>query len=325
MNALRRGLNLPVFAFAPHVVARFLAFFHGFVLAVPMFAYLALSRARNVRFALVARRLIALAVAADVFDACISAQPDVDGELLEIAPAMRALPPALVNLLFAPAAIGLVLALLAASAAHLAARTRSVAGTLVSDAANAVCVAALGFAAIVAAGYVAGNFARVPILYPALVGAALAAGLTAVLVALDWWTIPGRSRWRGTFTLATIAFAVTVAVPFSLVQYGAWATVPEHAGTAFADPLSPLPLTASFLRSLAPLCPLAFGLLLLARIRPDFAPLGLDRARFACLVLCCYAGARGRRRARAGRVRPIVVDVRADPRSRHGRRRRARA
>ena len=45
--ALRRGLNLPVFAFAPHVAARFLAFLHGFVLAVPMFAYLVLSRGRE--------------------------------------------------------------------------------------------------------------------------------------------------------------------------------------------------------------------------------------------------------------------------------------
>jgi hypothetical protein len=289
VGALRRGFDLPVFAFAPHVLARFLAFFHGFVLAVPMFAYLVLSRGRNARFATVARRLIVVAVAADVFDACISAQPDVDGEIRLIVPALRALPASLVNLAFVPALIGLVLALLAASLAHLAARTRSVAGRLVADAANAVRVAALGFAAIGAAGYAAGHFARGTAAYPALVGAALAAGLIGVLVALDWWTIPSPGGSRSAFTIATVAFAVAVAVPLSLVQYGAWATVPEHAGTAFADPLSPLALTASFLRSLAPLCPLAFGLLLLAGVRPDPAAVGLDSAGFARLALCCYA------------------------------------
>jgi len=289
VNALQRGLNLPVFAFAPHVLARFLAFVHGFVLAVPMFAYLVLSRGRNARFATIARRLIVVAVAADVFDACISAQPDVDGEILLIVPAMRAWPPSLVNLLFVPVLIGLVLALLAASVAHLSARTGSLGGTLVSNAANAVRIAALGFAAIVTAGYAAGTFARFPVVYPALVGAALAAGLIGVLVSLDWWTIPGPGRSRRAFTVATVAFAAAVAVPLSLVQYGVWATVPEQAGTAFADPLSPLPLAAAFLRSLAPLCPLAFGLLLIAGVRPDPAALGLDRARFARLVFCCYA------------------------------------
>jgi hypothetical protein len=125
--------------------------------------------------------------------------------------------------------------------------------------------------------------------YPALVSAALAAGLIGVLVALDWWTIPRAGESRRAFSIATVAFAVVAAMPLSLVQYGVWATVPEHAGTAFADPLAPLPLTAAFLRSLAPLCPLAFGLLLLAAVRPDPAALGLDRASFARLVLCCYA------------------------------------
>ena len=288
-NALRRALNLPVFAFAPHVVARFLAFFHGFVLAVPMFAYLVLSRGRDARLATVARRLIAVAVAADVFDACISAQPDVDGEIVLIAPALRVLPDALLNLFIAPALIGVVLAVLASSLAHLAARAHSVFGMLVSDAADAVRVAALGFVAIVAAGYVAGGVARVPVVYPALVGTALAAGVIVVLVALDWWTIPGRSGPRRAFTLATVVFAVAVAVPVSLVPFGVWATIPEHAGTAFADPLSPLPLTAEFLRSFAPLCPLAFGLLLLAGVRPDPAAAGLDRPQFARLVLCSYA------------------------------------
>ncbi len=287
--ALRRGLNLPVFAFAPHVAARFLAFLHGFVLAVPMFAYLVLSRGRNARFALVARRLIAVAVAADVFDACISAQPDVDGEILLMVPAMRALPASLVNFLFVPALIGLVLAILASSVAHLAARAHSRAGTIVSDAANAVRVAALGFAAIVAAGYALGPAARIPHVYPVLMGAALAAGLVAVLVSLDWWTIPRPGISRRAFTAATAVFAVAVAVPISIVSFGVWATIPEHAGTAFADPLSPLPLTAAFLRSLAPLCPLAFGLLLIAGVRPDPAALGLDGARFVRLVLCCYA------------------------------------
>ncbi len=288
LDALRRGLNLPVFAFVPHLVARFLAFFHGFVLAVPMFAYLALSRGRNARLASVARRLIVLAVAADVFDACISVQPDVDGEIRELVPAIRALPPSLVNLFLVPTVIGLVLALLAASIAHLAAGARSVAGILIADAANAVAVAALGFAAIIAMGYPAGNLARVPLVYPALVGAALAAGLIGVFVLLDWWTIPGRDGPRRIFTIATVAFAVAIAVPFSLVPYGVWATIPEHAGTAFAAPLSPSALAAAFLRSLAPLCALAFGLLLVAGVRPDPAALGLDRARFIRLVLCCY-------------------------------------
>ncbi|MEA2721827.1 MAG: hypothetical protein QOJ39_3691 [Candidatus Eremiobacteraeota bacterium] len=289
VSALRRGLNLPVFAVAPHVAARFLAFFHGFVLAVPMFAYLVLSRGRNPRFATIARRLIAVAVAADVFDACISAQPDVDDEILLIVPALRVLPPALLNLFVAPALIGLVLALLATSVAHLAARSHSIAATLVSDAANAICVAALGFVAIVVVGYAAGDAVHAPIVYPALVGLALAAGLIAVLVWLDWWKIPGRGQRRTLFTIATVAFAVAVAMPISLVPFGVWATIPERAGTAFADPLSPLPLTAEFLRSLAPLCPLAFGLLLLAGVRPDPAALGLDRERFARLILCSYA------------------------------------
>lgn len=289
VDALRRGMNLPVFAFAPHVVARFLAFFHGFVLAVPMFAYLVLSRGRNARFATVARRLIVVAVAADVFDACISAQPDVDGEILLIAPAMRALSPSLVNLFFVPALIGLVLAVLAACVAHLAASARSLVGAVVGDAARAVRVAALGFVVVVAAGYAEGTVARVPVVYPALVAMALAVGLIALLVLLDWWTIPVRGRLRRAFTIATVAFAVLVAVPISLVQFGVWATIPEHAGTAFADPLSLLPLTAAFLRSLAPLCPLVFGVLLIAGVRHDPAALGLDRARFARLVLCSYA------------------------------------
>nr|MDQ6941516.1 hypothetical protein [Candidatus Eremiobacteraeota bacterium] len=288
LDALRRGLNLPVFAFVPHLVARFLAFFHGFVLAVPMLAYLALSRGRNARFASVARRLIVLAIAADVFDACISAQPDVDGEILELFPAIRALPPLLVNLFLVPTVIGLVLALLAASVARLAAGTRSVAGTLIADAANAVAVAALGFAAIVAIGYPAGDLARVPVAYPALVGAALAAALIGVFVLLDWWAIPGRDGPRRSFTIATVAFAIAIAAPFSLVPYSGWATIPEYSGTAFAAPISPSALAAVFLRSLAPLCPLAFGLLLVAGVRPDPAALGLDRARFVRLVLCCY-------------------------------------
>jgi hypothetical protein len=289
VEALRRTLNLPVFAFAPHVAARFLAFAHGFVLAIPMLAYLALSRGRNARFATIARRLIVVAIAADVFDACISAQPDVDGEIVMIVPAMRALPPALSNQLVVPVVIGLVLAVLAWSIAHLAARARSVAAALVSDAANAVCIAAIGFIAVVAVGYSAGSIAHDPFIYPVLVGAAFAAGLIAVLVAIGWWTIPGRGAPRQFFTVATVAFALAVAVPISLAQFGVWVTAPEHAGTALADPLAPLPLAAAFLRSLAPLCPLAFGLLLLAGVRDDVAAIGLDRAAFIRLVFCCFA------------------------------------
>ena len=80
--------------------------------------------------------MIVVAVAADVFDACISAQPDVDGEILLMVPAMRALPASLVNFLFVPALIGLVLAILRSSVAHLAARAHSRAATIVSDAAT---------------------------------------------------------------------------------------------------------------------------------------------------------------------------------------------
>ena len=287
--AFRRALNLPVFAFAPHVAARFLAFAHGFVLAIPMLAYLALSRGRNARLATIARRLIVVAIAADVFDACISAQPDVDGEILMIVPAMRALPPALSNQLVVPAVIGLVLAVLAWSIAHLAARARSVAAALVSDAANAVCTATVAFIAVVAVGYAAGSIARDPFIYPVVVGVAFAAGLIAVLVAIGWWTIPGRGASRQLFTLATVVFALAVAVPISLAQFGVWVTAPEHAGTALADPLAPLPLAAAFLRSLGPLCPLAFGLLLLAGVRDDVAAIGLDRAAFMRLVFCCFA------------------------------------
>ncbi len=289
VDALRRGLNLPVFAFAPHIVARFLALSHGFILAVPMFAYLVLSGGRNVRLATVARRLIAVAVAADVFDACISAQPDVDGEILLIVPALRALPPSLVNLVVVPVVIGLVLALLAACVAHLGTRLRSRIGTIVSDGTSGVRVAALGFAAIAVLGYATGRVAHVPAVYPALVGAAFAVGLVALLASLDWWTIPGRGAWRGAFTVATLAFAVAVAVPISLVSFGAWVASPEHAGTAIADPLSPLPLSAAFLRSLAPLCPLAFGLLLIVSFRRDATAVGLRRSQFVRLVLCSYA------------------------------------
>ncbi|MDQ6924842.1 MAG: hypothetical protein M3154_01215 [Candidatus Eremiobacteraeota bacterium] len=289
VEALRRALNLPIFAFAPHVAARFLAFAHGFVLAIPMLAYLALSRGRNARFATIARRLIVVAIAADVFDACISAQPDVDGEIVMIVPAMRALPPALSNQLVVPAVIGLVLAVLAWSIAHLAARARSVAAALVADAANAVCIATVGFIAVVAVGYAAGSTARDPFIYPVLVGAAFAAGLIAVLVAIGWWTIPGRGAPRQLFTVATVAFVLAIAVPISLAQFGVWVTAPEHAGTALADPLAPLPLAAAFLRSLAPLCPLAFGLLLFAGVRDDVAAIGLDRAAFMRLVFCCFA------------------------------------
>jgi hypothetical protein len=292
VDALRSGLNLSVFAFVPHVVARFLTFFHGFVLAAPMFAYLVLSRRRNPRFAAVARRLIVLAVAADVFDACISAQPDVDGEIRELFPALRALAPSLINVFVVPAVIGLVLALVAACVAKLAEHVATPAASLLAEGANAVRLAALAFVAAAAAGYAAGGLVRVPFLYPALAGAALAAVLLAALVAVDWWTIPRPGRRRA-FTTATVAFAVVVAVPLSLVQYGVWATLPEHAGTAFADPLSPLPLTAEFLRSLAALCPLAFGLLVIAGVRPEPAALGLDAAGFARLVFCCYAALPG--------------------------------
>ncbi|HYW52356.1 MAG TPA: hypothetical protein VE826_00230 [Dongiaceae bacterium] len=288
VDALRRGLGLPVFAFVPHVAARFLAFFHGFVLAVPMFAYLMLSRGRNPRLATVARRLIAVAVAADVFDACISAQPDVDGELGLIAPALRALPPPLMNLLVVPAVVGLVLAGLASSAAHLAPRAHTSAGALVAAAANGVAVAALGFAATVAAGYAARGAVALP-LYPVLLGAVLAAGVVAALAALGWWSIAPPARGRGAFTLATLAFAVAVAVPVSLVPSGDWAALAHRAGTAFADPLSPPALAAAFLRSAAPLCPLVFGLILLAGMRPDAAAIGLDRASFVRLVMCSYA------------------------------------
>jgi hypothetical protein len=288
VGALRRGLNLPVFAFVPHVAARFLAFFHGFVLAVPMFAYLVLSRGRNRRLATVARRLIAVAVAGDVFDACISAQPDVDGELGLIAPALRALPPALMSLLVVPAVVGLVLAALASSIAHLAARAHSALGVLVADAANAVGVAALGFTAIVTVGYVARNAAALP-LYPLLLGMLLAAGLVVLLKALDWWTVAPVGRWRGAFTVVTIAFAVAVAVPFSLVPSGDWAALANRAGTAFADPLSPPALTAAFLRSAAPLCPFVFGLILLGAVRPDTAAAGLEPAAFTRVMMCSYA------------------------------------
>ena len=288
-DALRRALNLPVFAFAPHVAARFLAFSHGLVLAIPMLAYLALSRGRNARFATIARRLIVVAIAADVFDACISAQPDVDGEILMIVPAMRALPASLSNLFVVPALIGLVLAILAWSIAHLVARAKSVAGALVADAANAVCIAAAGFVAVVAVGYAAGSIPRDVVVYPALVGAAFAAALIAMLVGIGWWTIRAAGAARYAFTLATAAFALAVAVPISLAQFGVWVAAPEHAGTALADPLAPLPLAASFLRSLAPLCPLAFGLLLLAGARDGVMAIALDRAGFARLVFCCYA------------------------------------
>jgi hypothetical protein len=289
VDALRRALNLPVFAFAPHVAARFLAFSRGFVLAIPMFAYLALSRARNARFATIARRLVAVAIAADVFDACISAQPDVDGEILMIVPALRALPASLSNQLVVPALIGLVLAILAWSIAHLAARATSVTGALVADAAKAVSVAAAAFVAMVAVGYATGGIPRDAAVYPALVGGAFAVALIAVLVAIGWWTIPAAGAARRAFTLATAAFALAVAVPVALAQFGVWAAAPEHAGTALADPLAPLPLAASFLRSLAPLCPFAFGVLLLTGARDDVTALALDRAGFARLVFCCYA------------------------------------
>ena len=288
-SAVRRMLNLPVFAFVPHVVARFLAFAHGFVLAVPMFAYLVLSGGRNRRFATVARRCIALAVAADVFDACISAQPDVDGEILLMVPPLRALPPALVNLLFVPALIGAVLATLAWCIERLGSRMRTILGVVVSDAACAVRLAAIGFVGLVALGYATGDLARLSTLYPLVLGAMLACGLLAALVKLDWWAMFPAGAARTAFTVATAAFAVAVAVPSSLVAFGAWAATPDAGGTAFADPLAPLPLAAAFLRSLSTIVPLAFGMLLLAAARRTPAELGLDGAALSRLLLCGYA------------------------------------
>jgi len=289
-GALRRGLNLPVFAFTYHILARFLAFAHGFVLGVPMFVYLVLSRGRNARFAAIARRLIALAVGADVFTACISAQPDADRELVEIVPALRAIAAPQMIQIVVPAVVGLVLALIAGSAAKLAERWPSPAGILVFAAANGVKLAALGYAAAAVAGSIVTALPRASLAYPLAIDAVLAAALLLVLRFTGWWDVLAPRTWRRAFTAATIVFAVVITMPSSLVHFGSWAISAHDAGTAFADPTSPLALAAEFLRPLGPLAPVAFGAMLIAAgRRAGIEALGVRREQFARLALCCYA------------------------------------
>jgi hypothetical protein len=286
ITALRRGLNLSVFAFTHPIVARFLALSHGLLLAIPMFAYLVLARTRTTRLAAVARRLIVVAVAADVFNACIASQPDVNVEVPLIAPILRGLTAPVLTQLVVPAVIGLVLAAIAASIAHLIEPAESPAGVVAFEAARAVRVAALVYSAAVVAGYVAGGFAREPVLYPVLVGVLLAAVVVGLLRAAGWWTIP-HARQRRAFTLATLVCALVVAVPFSLVHYGIWASSPALTATGFANATSPLALATEFLRTLAALSPFAFGLILLRGMQSGDA--GLDAERFARIAFCCYA------------------------------------
>jgi hypothetical protein len=286
VTALRRGLNLSVFAFAHPIIARFLAFGHGFLLAIPMFAYLVLARSRTVRLAVSARLLIVVAVAADVFNACISSQPDVNVEVPLIAPALHGLTAPLLTQLVVPSVIGLVLAVIAASVAHLVERAEAPAGVLVFEGARAVSFAAAAYAAVVVVGYTAGAFARVPVLYPVLVGFLLAGVVVGLLRALGWWTIPDARR-RHAFTAATVAGALIVAIPFSLVHYGAWAANPALTATGFASATSPLALATEFVRVLGLLSPFAFGLLLLRAMRADDAGIGMEQ--FARIAFCCYA------------------------------------
>jgi hypothetical protein len=288
VTALRRGLNLSVFAFVHPIVARFLAIGHGLLLAIPMFAYLVLSKNRTAPLALIARRLIVVAVAADVFNACISSQPDVNVEVPLIAPVLRGLTAPVLTELVVPVLVGLVLAAIAASVAHLIERAETRAGVVATEAARAVSIAAAAYAAVVVVGYGAGWFASAPVLYIVLVGALLAAGMVALLRAVGWWTIP-RARERRAFTVATVVCALVVAVPFSLVHYGAWAANPALTATGFASATSPLALTTEFLRTLALLSPFAFGLFLLRDVRVHDGALGIDAEQFARIALCCYA------------------------------------
>lgn len=289
LAAFRHGLVL-TFTASQHAIGRFLALAHGLILGIPMLAYLVLSRERDARFTKIARRLLALAVAPDVFNACIWSQPELDGHIIAALPALEALKTSLLRALVAPVLIGVAFGAVFAGIAWLVRRRapRTGTATAVSEAAGATGKAGFVYAVLAVLGYIIGAFVHVPALYPILIDVTFAVLLVAILDSLDWWQI-GSGAYRVPFVAGTVALALVIAFPLSIVHYGLWASSPAQAATAFADPSAPLPLATEFLRGFAVICSFAFGLLLIALAKRGASDVGLDDTQFARIALCCYA------------------------------------
>jgi hypothetical protein len=287
LAAFRHGLVL-TFAGSQHPIGRFLALAHGLILGIPMLAYLVLSRGRHARFARVARILLVLVVAPDVFNACIWSQPDLNGSIIAFMPALQALKTSLLRDLVAPVFVGLLFGGVFSAVARLLRARGGAAAVTAYEAATAIGFAAFAYAVLAVLGYTIGAFVHVPALYPILIDLTFAAVLIAILDSLQWWQI-GSGAYRLPFAVGTVLLAIVIAFPFSLVHYGLWASSPAQAATAFADPGAPFPLATEFLRGFAVICPFAFGLLLIALAKPGSGAVGLDDPQFARIALCCYA------------------------------------
>ena len=287
--ATRRGLTFAASSMAPHF-APYLMLLHGLVLGIPMLVYLYLCDARKApRFRKIARRLLALAVAADVFEACLASQPQVDSFLLQHNISFKSVAASTLTDLVLPALNGALLGLIAWAVLALAKRFKGTVAWVVLEAARAMRTAAFGYAMFAPLAFFLSPFVHAPLAYPVLVDLIFFTLLLFLLNRLDWRMIVWSKKLRLPFWIATVIVALVIAMPFSLVHYGMWAASPAQAAVTFNSPGAPLVLATTFLRGFSAVCPFAFGLLLIARSRPDVTAVGLTRENFARLAFCCYA------------------------------------
>jgi len=290
IEALQRGMQSSPFAFAPHYIARFLAFTHGFYYALPMFAYLVLGRGRG-RLAPAARVLIAAAVASDVWLACVSAQPDVNVELPEIFPWLNNVRAhKILTQLLSPTACGLGLAAIAATVRLASTALSRNLRIVIREAAGGIVWGSLAFAALALCQWLVSPFQTLPQLYVATVVALLTAATVAVLWRTGLFNIALTARSRSLLFACTTVVVLAFAVPTTVSQYALWtrdaATLDV---TLFSSSVGLAPLVTDYLRSVPALCPALFGVLLILSVRPGGGDLGVTTARLGQILFACYA------------------------------------
>jgi hypothetical protein len=290
-RALRDFLSLSVFAFLPQVIARFVAFAGGLVFAIPMLAYLTMTRRRRgAALRTAARLLTAICVAPDVFAALAASQPDVNDFVRGVLPGLHG--PAVTDLA-APLVCGAVLALAVLPVAiALDPWKRRVRGELIRESAFAIATACGLFAATAVATYAVHSAPHLALArgtpYLALVTLAIAAVMTTALATCGFYkTENGRIAWRF-IGLAAAAVLVT-ALPVAFARYITWASTPALASTILDDYGAPTGLVLDYLRQAAVLCDFSFGLALIAVVFLTRGGNGLTRPQLLRLALCCYA------------------------------------
>jgi hypothetical protein len=284
MDALKHFLQSSPYQFARHDVARFLAFTHGFYYALPMFAYLVLTRGRG-RLYKAARVFIIVAVASDVFLACRDSQADINVTLKQMLSAHRlSATEGFITELLAPLTMAFALCAIAGAVAAASTVLRDPARTIINEAARAVVGASLLFGTLVIAQYIT---AIAPV--PHLTAAPMILALVAIgaLWAASFFAIAPPGRARVVFIASAVFFVLLFSLPTTIARYGPWQAGGADV-TAFASPTGLLPLATEYFRTILILCPALFGVMLICSVRRGLAWLGLSPQQLGHILLSCY-------------------------------------